>query len=216
MHITDTQRPVIKVCGITTLQDAENAVASGATALGFNFYSKSSRYVSVERAHEIARCLPPNVVKVGVFVNARAEELSATSAIVPLDVLQLYGEMPARIQNLRIWRSMPVDKNFNLSAVSNSYEAYLLDAPSLDFGGSGRTFDWSLAAASNPSARLIVAGGLDASNVASVIDTLHPWGVDACSRLESLPGRKDHLKVRAFVAAAQAAFGRLSAASAQS
>ena len=211
MHSTDIQSYVIKVCGITTPQDAADAVAAGATALGFNFYPKSPRYVSVDRAQEISRSLPAGILKVGVFVNASTEELSTASAAVPLDVLQLHGELPDRFPNVRIWRAKPVDDNFKSTALSDSYEAYLLDAPSLDFGGSGQTFDWSLTATSNPLVRLIVAGGLDASNVGAAISALHPWGVDACSRLESLPGRKDPLKVQAFVEAAHEAFERLSA-----
>lgn len=210
MHSSDKKRYVIKICGITAPQDAEHAVASGANALGFNFYPRSVRYVSLDRAREIARSLPESVLKVGVFVNASEEELSAIATAVPLDVLQLHGEMPGAVPNDRIWRSMSVEKNFKSTALSGSCEAYLLDAPSLDFGGSGKTFDWSLIGASTPSVRLIVAGGLDASNVAEAIAALHPWGVDACSRLESLPGRKDTRKVKAFVEAACAAFERMS------
>lgn len=209
MYSTEAQGPVIKICGITTPQDAQDAVAAGATALGFNFYPKSPRYVSVDRAREIVRTVPDGVLKVGVFVNASAEELSAARVAVQLDVLQLHGDVPARLPNLRNWRSIPVDKNFNLATLNSSCEAYLLDAPSADFGGSGQTFDWSRAAASNPSVRLIVAGGLDVSNVAAAIAAVHPWGVDACSRLESVPGRKDYLKVKAFVEAARAAFESL-------
>ena len=210
MHSTDIPRYVIKICGVTTAQDAADAVTAGATALGFNFYPKSPRYVSVDRAQKISESLPAGILKVGVFVNASAEELFTASPAVPLDVVQLHGELPARVPNVRIWRAKPVYNSFKSTVLSDSYEAYLLDAQSPDFGGSGQTFDWSLVATSNHSARLIVAGGLDASNVALAIATLHPWGVDACSRLESLPGRKDRLKVQAFVEAARAAFNHLS------
>ena len=209
MHSTDKTSYVIKICCITTAQDATDAVAAGANALGFNFYLKSPRYIAVARAQDIARSLPATVLKVGVFVNASTEELFAASAAVPLDVLQLHGELPARVPDVRVWRAKPVDNNFKETALNDSYEAYLLDALSLDFGGSGQTFDWSLAATSNLTVRLIVAGGLDASNVAAAIGALHPWGVDACSRLESLPGRKDRSKVQAFVEAARAAFERV-------
>ncbi len=174
--------------------------------MGFNFYPKSLRYVPLERARDIARSLPSSVLKVGVFVNATADELAAASSTVPLDVLQLHGEVPVSVPSVPVWRAISVNQNFSLSELSNTYQAYLLDAPSLDSGGSGQTFDWSRVEASNPSVRLIVAGGLDASNVAEAIATLHPWGVDACSRLESEPGRKDPLKVKAFVEAARAAF----------
>jgi phosphoribosylanthranilate isomerase len=211
MHSTDIQSYVIKICGITTAQDAQDAVAAGATALGFNFYQKSSRYLSPEHAHEIARSVPAGILRVGVFVNASMEELSTVGGAIPLDVLQLHGEVPARVLSFRVWRSLPVDKHFNSTILSDLFEAYLLDTPSIGFGGSGQTFDWSVVTASNPAARLIVAGGLDASNVGAAVAALHPWGVDACSRLESLPGRKDPRKVRAFIEAAREAFKGLSA-----
>jgi phosphoribosylanthranilate isomerase len=216
MNSADTKGQVIKICGITTQQDAEDAVASGATALGFNFYPKSPRYISLKRAQDIARSLPRSVLKVGVFVNASADELAAAGTSVPLDVLQLHGEVPALVPRLRIWRAIPINQDVNLSGLNDSYEAYLLDTPSSDFGGSGRTFDWSLVAASGSPLRLIVAGGLDASNVAEAIAALHPWGVDACSRLESAAGRKDPVKVKAFVQAASAAFEHLSTGDAPS
>ena len=107
----DNNSYVIKICGITTVQDAEDAVSSGATALGFNFYPKSVRYVSTYRAREIARSLPEGVVKVGVFVNASSEELAVVADTVPLDVLQLHGEVPAEVPNVRIWGVKPVDNN---------------------------------------------------------------------------------------------------------
>lgn len=206
MHHPDNQEFVIKVCGITTAEDAEDAIAAGATALGFNFYSKSPRYVATETARALARLVPPGILRVGVFVNASLEELEAAREAVPLDILQLHGAAPVPLPNARLWRSMAVIKDFSFSGLINSYEAYLLDAPTSDFGGSGQSFDWSLAAGVNGPARLIVAGGLDASNVAAAISAVHPFGVDACSRLESGAGRKDPAKVKAFVEAARTAF----------
>jgi phosphoribosylanthranilate isomerase len=202
---------IIKVCGITTFRDAEDAVTAGANALGFNFYPKSPRFVSLERARDISLSLPHGMLKVGVFVNESLEELAIAQRLVPLDVLQLHGLVPDPPPAARIWRSVPIDEHFRFTSLNSSYEAYLLDAPSSDFGGSGQAFDWSLATTRDRPADLIVAGGLDAANVAAAIAAIHPSGVDACSRLESSPGRKDPQKVKAFVEAARAAFERLRA-----
>jgi phosphoribosylanthranilate isomerase len=210
MESQDIAKFVIKVCGITTAEDAEHAARAGATALGFIFYPKSPRYVLPARAEEIARSLPGGVLKVGVFVNATRQELAAVSNTVPLDILQLHGDVSSSPPIARIWRSVAVDNHFSLTELSDSYEAYLLDSPGQCFGGSGRTFDWSVASDQTSKVRLIVAGGLDASNVAEAIDATHPWGVDACSRLESQPGQKDRAKVQAFVEAARDAFERMS------
>jgi phosphoribosylanthranilate isomerase len=191
---------IIKICGITNEEDARTAVAAGANALGFNFYPKSPRYITPERAQQIIAAIPGPYVRVGVFVNATEEELLETAHAVRLDVFQLHGDRCPRsfAQPLRIWRSIaptaPTD--------NPDVEAYLLDTPSPDYGGSGETFDWKLAQAHT--SRVILAGGLDASNVAEAIRIAKPWGVDACSRLESSPGKKDAEAVRGFVTAAQA------------
>jgi phosphoribosylanthranilate isomerase len=209
MESGDIAKFVIKVCGITTAEDAGHAAQAGATALGFIFYPKSPRYVLPARAKEIARSLPGGVLKVGVFVNATREEIEVAYHTVPLDILQLHGDVSGSPPSARIWRSVAVDKHFSFSELSDSYEAYLLDSPGQYFGGSGRTFDWQVASGRSSEVRLIVAGGLDASNVAEAIDATHPWGVDACSRLEFQPGRKDRAKVQAFVETARDAFERL-------
>jgi phosphoribosylanthranilate isomerase len=192
---------IIKVCGITNEEDARIAVSAGANALGFNFYPKSPRCITPQRAHEIAANVPGDYLKVGIFVNASEPQLLETAARVPLDVVQLYGEDCALPIALRIWRAVaaarpPADSN-------GSIEAYLLDAPTPDYGGSGATFDWALAARFPHPA--IIAGGLDASNVAEAIRVASPCGVDACSRLESSPGKKDPERTRAFIRAALAA-----------
>jgi phosphoribosylanthranilate isomerase len=191
---------VVKVCGITCEEDARGAVAAGANALGFNFYSESPRYIPPERAREIVAAVSGGYLKVGVFVNASEAELLSIGAAVPLDVLQLHGErieVPDSSQ-FRIWRSIPGDSAS--PKYNERVEAYLLDAVTPRYGGSGRQFDWRLAA--NFNHRAIVAGGLDASNVAEAIAIVRPWGVDACSRIEASPGKKDLRHLRDFVAAA--------------
>lgn len=197
---------VVKVCGIKNEEEALAAVHAGANALGFNFYPKSPRYLTFQRAAEIMAALSGPYLRVGVFVNPSEEDLLRAEQIAPLDVFQLHGERcPASLYGgRRIWRA--IEPNQTAPSCSSA-EAYLLDSPSSEYGGSGRTFDWKLAA--GRSGRTILAGGLDGSNVAEAIEAAAPWGVDACSRLESHPGKKDAAQVRAFVCAALAKFSAL-------
>ncbi|MGH9721120.1 MAG: phosphoribosylanthranilate isomerase [Bryobacteraceae bacterium] len=192
---------MVKVCGITNRDDALAAVDAGVSALGFNFYAKSPRYISREIAAAIANGLPAHVWRVGVFVNEPPEQIAITAQRAALDVAQLHGdENPAAYPaGIRVWKAMRVSSatvDFDVPA-----EAVLLDGPAGEvYGGAGKTFDWSLAAIGGR--RIIVSGGLDASNVTSAIRLAKPWGVDACSRIESSPGRKDHQKMRDFIRAA--------------
>jgi phosphoribosylanthranilate isomerase len=192
---------MVKVCGITTEEDLRAAVRAGATAVGFNFYSKSPRYVSPRQAEALATLAPAPILKVGVFVNDTAASIETIAAAVGLDVAQLHGkcETPAGI---RVWNAVNVGKNFDTASLEGlPGEAILVDAPAgEEFGGTGRTFDWSRV--QGLKYRLILAGGLGPDNVAAAIRQVRPWGVDACSRLEAAPGIKDHGKVREFVAAA--------------
>jgi phosphoribosylanthranilate isomerase len=191
---------LIKICGITHEDDAAAAVEAGANALGFNFYPRSPRYVTPERAAEIAGAVRGNYLRVGVFVNASEGELRQTAKQVPLDVLQLHGHESAYLPPpYRLWKS--VDPSQPVTENASQFEAYLLDTPSESFGGSGVAFPWRLAA--QFPYRFIVAGGLDAHNVAEAITVARPWGVDACSRIELHPGRKDAQRVREFIRAAQ-------------
>lgn len=192
---------MVKICGITDREDALAAVEGGAAALGFNFYPNSPRYLTPERAAEIASGLPEDVWKIGVFVNAAPELVLSLAREVPLDVAQLHGDC-ANPQGIRIWRALPVDADFRESQLDAwPAEAYLLDTPAgAVWGGTGRSFEWSLVAGTRR--KIILAGGLDESNVALAIRAVRPWGVDACSRLESSPGKKDHQKMAAFLKAA--------------
>jgi phosphoribosylanthranilate isomerase len=194
---------IIKVCGITRTEDAAVAVEAGANALGFNFYRSSPRYLAPLDAQEISQSVPGKYLRVGVFVNPSEEELIEAASTVPLDVLQLHGDrFPASLAgSFRVWQAIQATAPPRLNP---DVEAYLLDSPTPLYGGSGEAFDWTLAAAFPR--RVVVAGGLDASNVASAIRIARPWGVDACSRLEAQPGQKNHQLVIAFVRAALAAF----------
>jgi phosphoribosylanthranilate isomerase len=198
---------VIKICGITNEEDARVAIEAGANALGFNFYAGSPRYITPARAHEIVAAVQKPFLRVGVFVNASEAQRANAVREVPLDILQLHGEnCPAQVSSsYRMWRSITIDSadSTNRDLTSVSAEAFIFDTPNPHFGGSGKCFDWSLAAAF--AYRKIIAGGLDATNVADAIRATNPWGVDACSRLESSPGKKDSRRVRDFVQAALAA-----------
>jgi len=196
---------ILKICGITNQEDALAAMEAGAGALGFNFYPKSPRYIAPERAAGIVSI--PGVRRVGVFVNeppARIREIARTAS---LDVAQLHGDespedYPAGIA---VWKAVRVTPGFDLAALDDCpAEALVLDGPAGElYGGAGRAFDWKLAGVANR--RIVLAGGLDASNVALAVALVRPWGVDACSRIESAPGRKDHRKMIEFLEAARAA-----------
>ncbi len=192
---------LVKVCGITNLRDAQVAVDAGANALGFNFYAKSPRYLDVGERDWIAD-FNGNFTKVGVFVDADPEAMQGMAEMLKLDVVQVHlGIGPP---DVRTWPALAIDEAATIQ--KSQAEAVLVDAPSLPAmpGGTGKTYDWSLAA--GLPGRIILAGGLDETNVAEAIRTARPWGVDACSRLETKPGLKDHDKMVAFIRAAQKEF----------
>jgi phosphoribosylanthranilate isomerase len=195
---------MVKICGITNLPDALAAIDGGASALGFNFYPKSPRYLAPDRAAELVAKLPANVWKVGVFVNELAAQVAAVARHVGLDIVQLHGnEGPADFPPaLRVWKGFRVTGGTERPWLDSPAEAVLLDGPAGKFyGGAGHTFDWNLAGGAK---KIILAGGLDAGNVRQAIAIAKPWGVDACSRIESAPGKKDHSRMAAFLAAALA------------
>ena len=192
---------MVKICGITNLEDALAAVENGAAALGFNFWPKSPRYIEPKRAREVIAKLPAGVCKVGVFVDEKPDKVKAIAKEAALDVVQLHGgETAAEFpEGLRVWKAVRIGTNFDRASLgAYPAEALLLDGPS-----NGAVFDWSLAA--GVAGRVIVAGGLDAANVVEAIHDARPWGVDACSRLESSPGKKDHFKMAEFLKAALSA-----------
>jgi phosphoribosylanthranilate isomerase len=194
---------IVKICGITNLEDAQAAIAGGANALGFNFYPRSKRYIGIGDTTKIVAQLPPTVLRVGVFVNESAEHVADLVKRVGLHVAQLHGdETPEHYPaGTRVWKAAHVDAQFNLADWDSCpAEALLLDSPANgDFGGSGQTFDWSRAAGS--SRHIVLAGGLDETNVRDAIRQVKPWGVDVCSRIERAAGRKDHTKMAAFIQA---------------
>lgn len=190
---------VIKICGITRVEDALEAARGGATAIGLNFYPGSPRYLDFGRAAMIRAVLPPQILKVGVFVDEDPERIRSVARAVGLDVVQLHGsEVPfdcETLATLRVWKAFRVEEGFQAASLAQ----YPCEAFVLDGAGGGRTFPWGIARAAAQYGRIIVAGGLDGANVGQAIREAQPWGVDAASRLERSPGVKDAAKVREFL-----------------
>lgn len=206
----------IKICGVTGMEDARMCAGAGADFLGFNFYKPSPRYIEPTRARLIIEALRlenPHVEAVGVFVNETPEEVARIARLANLHAVQLHGDEQAddcrRLmdEGLRVTKALRVGADFKLETAEGFAfcESVLLDAFDGNlYGGSGARFDWSVARqAVNLVPRLILAGGLNASNVGEAIDSVAPFGVDAASGVESAAGVKDELKVRAFIEAAR-------------
>ena len=200
----------VKVCGITTPDDACLAAEYGADAVGLIF-AESSRRVSVEEAREIAAALPGDVLKVGVFVDAEPAKVLRIAAEVGLDYAQLHGdespEVVAAVQDggLKVMKAFRVRGAASLKAL-RYYEAdlFLLDAYSERVrGGTGERFDWVLAKSLKGRGNIVISGGLTPENVREAIRFFEPYGVDASSSLEDAPGKKNAERVRRFVSAAK-------------
>ena len=213
-------RTRIKICGLTREADVDTAVQAGADALGFVLYAQSPRYVSPERAGELARRLPPFVTPVLLFVNASPEFIAQGVAAVPNALLQLHGdETPedcaaAGRPFLRAARIPPgpAGAGFDLLKYASDFaaaQAILLDAHVEGYGGGGQSFDWNAFPWSHPllnaSSRLVLSGGLTPANVTDGIRLVQPWAVDVSSGVEASKGIKDAGKIHAFVAAVRAA-----------
>ena len=206
--------PVLrKVCGITRAEDASHAVRVGANAVGLIFYPPSPRAVTGAQAAAIVSGLPAGIRRVGVFVGESPARIAAAIQRVPLDVVQLHGgESPDDCQAVRravangteIWKAFGVGPRFDDSLLSGfDVDAFLLDTARDGLhGGTGEVFPWQLAVAAQRHGRVIIAGGLDAENVAEAIRIARPWGVDSSSRLEREPGVKDPERVARFLQAA--------------
>ena len=196
----------VKICGITNLEDALMAVEAGADALGFVFFQGSPRYISPEQAAAIIRLLPPFVQMVGLFVNEEAATVNSVADRCGLDLVQLHGEeSPGYCRNVkrRIIKAFRVKDESSLAEMANyPVAACLLDAWSPDaHGGTGKTFNWEIAAKAAESQTIILAGGLTPDNVAGAIAAVRPYAVDISSGVESAPGKKDTILVRGFIKA---------------
>jgi phosphoribosylanthranilate isomerase len=208
---------------MTNLEDALAAVDAGADAVGFVFYQKSPRNISVEAAREIVEKLPESLEKIGVFVNEHEDSICAASDEAGLTAIQMHGDeedphvadlVVARSPNLKVLAAIslhhPSPAGWASAWNPDVVHTFLVDSGnSSKHGGTGEVFDWKASVRTLDEIRrfgqLVVAGGLTAENVADAIGILKPWGVDVASGVEARPGKKDPEKVRAFVNAVRAA-----------
>jgi phosphoribosylanthranilate isomerase len=194
----------IKICGITQYDDAKTAVSLGVDALGFVFYPESPRYIHPAAARDIILRLPPYVSRVGVFVNETAETIFSVMVQAGIDTVQLHGDETPEFANSL---SCPVVKAFGVKpgfdiAILAPYKVsgYLLDTWSEARGGSGATFDWSVARrAAQAYPNIILAGGLNPGNVREALENVAPYAVEFNSGVEIKPGVKNHYKLREAV-----------------
>ena len=203
MNDRDTQVKV-KICGMTNLKDVKVAVDGGVDAVGFIFYKKSPRSVTMQAVRKIVLELPPFVDSVGVFVNETAEQINKIADRCNLDRVQLHGnESPAFCKKIRrrVIKAIRVKDIQSLKKLSDyPVSSFLLDTFSEDqYGGTGRLFDWNLAYPAKKYGPIILAGGLTPNNVRQAIQRIQPYGVDVCSGVESQPGIKDHKKMQTFL-----------------
>ncbi len=194
----------VKVCGITNLDDALQAVDAGADALGFVFYDLSPRCISFETAERIIRKLPPYMSTSGVFVNNPASFIDTAVERCGINVVQLHGdETPTFCAGIRhtVVKAFRIRNVASIETIRNySVAGYLLDAyvPGI-YGGTGLTFNWETARVAKQFGPVILAGGLRVENVRKAVETVEPYALDVSSGVEEAPGKKDHVKVSEFI-----------------
>ena len=199
----------VKICGITNLEDALLSAKFGADALGFNFYEKSPRYIAPEKAREIIKELPQEILKVGVFVNEDLKKIVRIAETAKLDALQLHGEeTPEFVRQLKQKTNLELIKAFRVSpdfapedVLNYETDAILLDAYSpKEHGGTGETFDWEIAKkVQEIFPKMYLAGGLNHENVIRAIYDTKAFAVDVCSGIEIEKGLKDKIELINFV-----------------
>jgi len=200
----------VKICGITSVADGQDAAEAGADMIGLMFYDGSPRHITLAKAVEISRALSPFVLRVGVFVNPDEEQVTRAIAECGLNLLQFHGDeasdfctqfglMSLKAIRVRDAESLKQLERFNT-------DAFLLDAYSKSgLGGTGEKFNWELAVEAQKFGKpIFLAGGLTPENVAAAVELVHPFAVDVSSGVESAPGKKDAAKVRMFIQAAKA------------
>jgi len=194
----------VKVCGVTRIEDAVLAAELGAAAIGLVFWPGSPRWVDPGAAQRIRAALPAHISTIGVFVNQPLEEVRRTADEVGLDAVQLHGEESlAYITELMhpVLKAVPVAAGFTPASLDRfpPEVTVLLDAHDpVRRGGTGRRIDWSLAAAAASRRPVFLSGGLGPGNIADAIDRVRPYGVDLSSGVESSPGIKDPVRLRAL------------------
>jgi phosphoribosylanthranilate isomerase len=201
----------VKICGITSVGDAEAAVEAGADMLGLMFYPDSPRHITEEMAQTIARQLPPFIIRVGVFADQAPEEVFSAMHKCGLNLLQFHGrETPEYCAQF----GMMTMKAFRIRDAASLKEipqyqthAYLLDSyVAGKAGGTGAVFNWNLAVEAGRLGKpIFLAGGLTPENVTEAVRTVRPFGVDVSSGVEQSPGKKDPKKMRDFIAAVRSA-----------
>ena len=200
----------VKICGLTSVADALAAAEAGADLIGLMFYDGSPRHVTFGTAVEIARALPPFVLRVGVFVNPEPDLVLRAIGDCGLNLLQFHGDEDSDfctqfgVMSLKAVRVQSAESLLPLANFKT--DAFLLDAYSkAGLGGTGEQFNWDLAVEAQKFGKpIFLAGGLTPENVADAVKKVRPFAVDVSSGVESAPGKKDAAKVRAFIAAVRA------------
>ena len=191
-----------KICGITNLDDANVAVENGASAIGFIFYEKSPRTISINNAKSISKHLPKTIARVGVFVNHEKDFINEAISEVPLDMIQLHSDETPDFCNqfdVPILKALRIKNEASLSVMAQyDVAVFLLDTFSNDqYGGTGETFDWSVLNRKFKTP-IILSGGLNSENILDAIDAVNPSAVDVNSGVESFPGKKDYNKLKSL------------------
>ncbi|OGX28320.1 MAG: hypothetical protein A2705_01290 [Omnitrophica WOR_2 bacterium RIFCSPHIGHO2_01_FULL_52_10] len=201
----------VKICGITSIEDAQMAVDAGASALGFIFHKKSPRYVSPSKVRPIIEALPPFVTPVGVFVNGSEHAVRDICRLARIATVQFHGEESPgyckRFKHFKIVKAFRVKDTFDFKSILQyKVDAYLFDTfqeETASFGGTGKTFNWELLKNYKFDKPVILSGGLNPENVRQAIEAVRPYAVDVASGVEKSPGIKDYRLVQAFFTALQ-------------
>lgn len=198
----------VKICGITNFEDAQSAVEAGADALGFLFYKESARSITAPRAQEIVSRIKKDILKVGVFVDEKESNIRWALGVCAFDMLQFHGnetpEFCRKFSGVKVIKAFRIDRKRDLrNALRFDTYAYLFDTyVKGSLGGTGDKFDWELVRQIDLGDKIIfLSGGLTAANVSRAISVVSPDWVDVSSSVESIRGRKDHKKVKAFIEA---------------
>jgi len=195
----------IKICGLTREEDVIGLEGLGVDFAGFIFVPGTPRCLEIDRAAKLARLVPEGPLRVGVFLDENPSTVRRTAEVCGLDLLQFHGSEPPEYCGqfkLPYFKTIRVRDRVEIDRFSGCRpEAFLLDTYSgREAGGTGRTFDWSLAEeAAGGGLKFLLAGGLTPANVRRAIAKVKPWGVDVSSGVESAPGIKDHSKLKAFI-----------------
>ncbi|MDD5166669.1 MAG: phosphoribosylanthranilate isomerase [Candidatus Omnitrophica bacterium] len=198
----------VKICGITNLEDALNAIDAGCDALGFVFYKKSPRYIVPLAAKRLINNLPQRTIKIGIFVNEKETQVRKVAKLCKLDMLQFHGdetvEFCARFKGYKIIKAFRVKDKINIPDILRyKVFAYLFDTfVESERGGTGKKFNWRLLSRFGGIKQpIFLSGGLNKDNVKKAISSVRPDWVDVSTGVEIKPGKKDYRKIRDFIGA---------------